>query len=58
MGVNGWQHRLPYLVLYVQIESVCRHHLEEWAAADRAIDIAIQGRELAFDFSTQLLVSP
>ncbi|KAF6266277.1 cytochrome P450 [Scenedesmus sp. NREL 46B-D3] len=40
-----------------KVERICRRHLEQWAAADAPIDLAVEGRQLAFDFSTQLLVN-
>jgi cytochrome P450 len=39
-----------------KVESICRRHLQQWAAAEGAIDLAVEGRQLAFDFSTHLLV--
>jgi hypothetical protein len=36
--------------------AICAAQLDEWAAADGPVDIAARGKDLSFEFSTQLLV--
>ncbi|WIA15673.1 hypothetical protein OEZ85_002299 [Tetradesmus obliquus] len=40
-----------------KVEAIAASHLAQWAAAEDPIDLAVEGRQLAFDFSTQLLVN-
>jgi len=40
----------------MQMEAICRRKLDTWAAVGCAVDLAAEGRELSFDFSTELLV--
>lgn len=41
----------------VQLVGICRTQLDEWAASEGPVDIAARGKDLSFEFSTQLLVS-
>jgi hypothetical protein len=41
----------------VQLVDICRTQLDAWSAAPGPIDLAKKGKDLSFEFSTQLLVS-
>jgi hypothetical protein len=41
----------------VQLTKICTTQLDAWAAAERPVDLAAEGKDLSFEFSTQLLVS-
>ena len=36
---------------------ICSEKLDEWCAVGGPIDLAARGKDLSFEFSTQLLVS-
>eukprot|EP00775_Hariotina_reticulata_P012610 gene12610-12740_t len=40
-----------------KVEAICRRKLDSWAAVGSAVDLTAEGRELSFDFSTELLVN-
>jgi hypothetical protein len=40
----------------LQLIKICTTQLDEWAAAEGPVDLAAQGKDLSFEFSTQLLV--
>jgi hypothetical protein len=44
------------LALLPQLVDICRTQLDKWSAAGGPIDIAAEGKDLSFEFSTQLLV--
>jgi hypothetical protein len=41
----------------LQLVGICRTQLDEWAASDKPVDLAARGKDLSFEFSTQLIVS-
>lgn len=41
----------------MQLVGICRTQLDEWAASDKPVDLAARGKDLSFEFSTQLIVS-
>lgn len=44
-------------VFALQLVDICRTQLDVWSAAGGPINIAAEGKDLSFEFSTQLLVS-
>lgn len=46
-----------FLAHLLQLVGICRTQLEEWASADGPVDLAARGKDLSFEFSTQLIVS-
>jgi hypothetical protein len=55
------QHAMPCCAVPppppAQLVDICRTQLDVWSAAGGLIDIAAEGKDLSFEFSTQLLVS-
>jgi hypothetical protein len=41
----------------MQLVDICRSQLDTWSSAPGPIDLAAEGKDLSFEFSTQLLVS-
>jgi hypothetical protein len=49
--------RKEFHLFDLQLVGICRNQLEEWSSVDGPVDLAARGKDLSFEFSTQLLVS-
>jgi hypothetical protein len=45
-----------FFCICLQLVKICTMQLDAWAAAEGPVDLAAVGKDLSFEFSTQLLV--
>jgi hypothetical protein len=50
-------HCLASCTVHAQLVGICRTQLDAWSSSDGPVDLAAHGKDLSFEFSTQLLVS-